>query len=717
MKEEDSQEFLGEQGYFDKNLFIRYMILTLLGVALFLFLHFREVYVETLDLNSIAPGYVVSQVDFNFLDEEATVILKQEAVRDVGKIYQLSEKEVRQKRIEFDNFLLYNQGWREQAETGTFNELYYGAEVMENALLRLRLTDPHTLTRLEEAGISTIDYQPLSISFFNKQKMSLPSSIWEALIVENFPDKDYTPFTKEIVREFFTNSSWDVEEDIPAQRELRKRIQSQIPGKYTHFEAGKRLIDQGERVTTRHVAMMQAMKRELSERRNLFQPLTLLGTFIKTILFMTIGLIYLKANYPRVISSNRKLFLLVTIIVMTLLLAKFTEFILLNSQSHLIETFRYPLLVPLAAILISSLINPGVAAFISGFLVIILSLSLAFEPIGFLLINLIASFVAIITIHYLRRRKEIFVVCFKAWIAAVTIIVALHLYGNKFFDFSLVTDILSSAFFLLATSIIVVGLLPLLESGFKILTDASLMEYMDPNSDLLRRLTMEAPGTYQHSVVVGNLAETAALAIGAKGLFCRVASLYHDVGKIPTAKYFTENQMGDVDIHQLLTPYESAEVIMAHVPEGVSMGRAAGLPEPIIDVIKQHHGTSLVYYFYRKELERQGGDTAKVDEKKFRYVGPKPHSKEAGIIMITDSFEAASRSLDHIDEETLMVLINRIVLDKIEDGQFDECSLTFEELSIIKKVLVMTLLAAGHSRVKYPAREGRENSSFLEASA
>ncbi len=205
------------------------------------------------------------------------------------------------------------------------------------------------------------------------------------------------------------------------------------------------------------------------------------------------------------------------------------------------------------------------------------------------------------------------------------------------------------------------------------------------------------------------------MAIGANGLFCRVATLYHDVGKIATSQYFTENQLGEVNIHQLLTPQESAQVIMSHVVEGVALAREAGLPEPIIDIIKEHHGTTLVYYFYRKQIEKMGGDKSKVDEREFRYAGPKPRSKESGIIMIADSFEAASRSLDKVNEETLTELMDRIVREKVDDGQFDHCLLTFEEVSLIKRSLVKTLLAAGHSRIKYPSQEKRSYDSFEES--
>jgi putative nucleotidyltransferase with HDIG domain len=702
---ENQQElkFSGEQGFFDKSHTIRYFIIGIFALALFAFLHFREVQVDILELNSIAPGYIVSQVNFDFSDEEATAILRQNALRDIGKIYQLSQKDVRQKRIEFENFLLYNQAWYEQAENNAFEQLYQGTDAMEKALMQLRLTDVRTLDKLKAEGFPTQHYQVYIPNTLFEQ-VQLPNFIWEDIQKEYFPSTAYTPFVTALVIEFFKHGHWHIEEDIPIQKQLRKRIQSEVPEKMSHVSAGNRIIDQGEKVTSRHVAMLHAMKNELGAKRNLSHPLTLLGSFILTLLFVGIFLAYFKINQPLLLVSNRKLFLLVTIFILTLGLSKLTEFFLLNSTSNLIEAVRYPLFVPLAAILVCSLINTGVATFTSGFLTIISAIALAFEWEGFMMLNLTACFVALLSTHSLRRRKEVFVVCLKAWLCCVAVIFALHLYNSQLDSWWIFTDIASACFFMLLTAVLVVGLLPLLEAGFRIMTDVTLMEYMDPNNDLLRRLTIEAPGTYQHSVVVGNLAEAAALAIGANGLFCRVSTLYHDVGKMATSQYFTENQLGEVNIHQLLTPQESAQVIMAHVAEGVSLAREAGLPEPIIDIIKEHHGTTLVYYFYCKQIERMGGDKGKVDEREFRYAGPKPRSKESGIIMIADSFEAASRSLDKVNEETLTELIDRLVREKVEDGQFDHCLLTFEELSIVKRALVKTLLAAGHSRIKYPER-------------
>lgn len=690
-------KFSREQGFFDKSLVIRLLISILFVFSLFSFLHFREVRVEILELGSIAPYYVVAQVDTDFYDEEATIILKQEAVRDIGKIYHISNKEPRERQLEFENFLIKDQQWRKALPNITFEEMYSGAESLEKALVSVRFTDPRTLARLKEVNLESENYLVFTPSDLNESVL-LPDSIWQNLI------KDVKQETVEFILSFFSPKTWKIEEDIPAQRNLRRKIQGLIPDKYTHINAGSRIIDQGEKVTSRHVAIMQAVKEALGEKRNLWSLPTLVGSFILAVLFAIISAVYVYINYPEVLSSNRKLFLLVTIIILTLFIAKSTELLFLSSKTNLIELIRYPLFVPFAAILLCSLMNPSIAGFAAGFLTILMMMVLSFERQGFMIMNLIASMVAIISARSLFRRKEIFVVCAKAWFACIAVLFSLHLYENTHFSGFLI-DVVSAGGFMLMTAVLVVGLMPLLESSFRVMTDVTLMEYMDPNHDLLRRLSIEAPGTYQHSVVVGNLAEAAALSIGANGLFCRAATLYHDVGKMATPQYFTENQHGGMNIHQLLTPSESAQVIIAHVGEGVSLARKAGLPEQFIDVIKEHHGTTLVYYFYRKELEQVGGDESRVDENHFRYSGPKPRSKESAIIMLADSFEAASRSLEVMNEESLRELCNRIIRDKNLDEQFNRCLLSLEELFIVKETLIKTLLAYGHARVKYPKRD------------
>lgn len=705
-------KFSREQGFFDKSRGIRILIGFIFAFSLFALLHFREVRFEVFELNSIAPGYIVAQVDFDFLDEEATIILKQEALRDVGKIYQLSEKEIRQRRIEFENFLIYNQDWRKYAKDSTFDEMYKGIDSLEKVLMQIKFTDPRTLQKMHELHMPLshyIVYTPADLD----EPIIFPTQIWRSIEALAFPEETFHGGTASAIIGFFQGKDWSVKEDFVADSLLRKRIQKKVGDKYTHVSAGSRIIDQGERVNARHIAMFQAMKKSLSEERNLWHPLTLLGSICLSLLLTGICITYFRINHPQILFSNRKLFLLVTVVVVTFILAKAVEFFLLSSKSNLIELVRFPIFVPFAAILLCSLMNPNIATFTAGFLTILFTMTLAFERQGFMIINLTAAVVAILSTRSLRRRKEIFIVCAKALLCSIAVIFSLHFYQNILWNMAIFTDIISAVIFMLLTAIIVVGLLPLLESMFRIMTDVTLMEYMDPNNDILRRLTIEAAGTYQHSVVVGNLAEAAALAIGANGLFCRVATLYHDIGKMVTPQYFTENQQGGMDIHQLLTPQESAQVIIAHVSEGVALARKAGLPEQFIDIIKEHHGTTLTYYFYRKELERLNGDKSLVDQREFRYAGPKPRSKESVIIMIADSVEAASRSLEKINEEALMDLATGLIKAKADDGQLDNCLLTFEELAIVKLTLVKTLVAYGHTRVKYPSQEIKPESTIV----
>lgn len=699
-------KFSKEQGFFDKSFGLRVLITALFMGGLFLFLHIRDVKVDFLELNEIAPSYIVAQVDFDFADEEATIISKQESVRDIGKIYQISEKEIHRRRAEFEDYLTHDQSWRDQLGSVPFEEISKSLDNLELVLKQLRFTDPRTLKSMKAAGFPTdfyLVYTPQDV----KEKLKIPKQIWRAISLLKEVQGGGNPLAMGIALNALSDKEWMFEDDIPDQRRLRKKIMDAVPQKVTHVSAGNRIIDQGDKVTLRHIAMLLAMKESLRKKHNLLHPFTIAGSALMTALLTVVSVIYLKLNHRSILTSNRKLFLLVSIVLLTLFLSKLTEHFLLSSMTRWIEVIRYPIFVPFAAIMISSLLNPGIATYVSGFLVVILTMTLAVDRQGLMLMNIIAAIVAILCTQSIKQRKEIFAVCFKAFLSCVVVAFAVNFYQTGGFSFSMAADIINAAFFMTLTAIMVVGLLPLFESLFKIMTDVALMEYMDPNNDLLRRLSIEAPGTYQHSVVVGNLAETAALSIGANGLFCRAATLYHDIGKMVTPQYFTENQLPGMNIHQLLTPLESAQVIIAHVSEGVAMGRKAGLPEQFIDIIKEHHGTTLVYYFYKKQIEKMGGDPKLVDERQFRYFGPKPRSKESVIIMLSDSIEAASRSLDSVDEKNLDQLATRLIKDKADDGQFDESLITFEELAQVKKTLVKTLCAFTHTRIKYPVREDK----------
>lgn len=252
-------------------------------------------------------------------------------------------------------------------------------------------------------------------------------------------------------------------------------------------------------------------------------------------------------------------------------------------------------------------------------------------------------------------------------------------------------------------AILTIGLLPFFETGLGILSDSKLLALANPNQKLIKKILTEAPGTYHHSVMVANLSESACEAIGANGLLARVGSYYHDIGKTVNPQYFIENQVAIKNPHDFISAKESAKIIISHVTDGVRMLKEHNLPKEIIDICEQHHGTSLVEYFYRTEVNNNPDTT--IDKADFRYPGPKPLTKEAGIISICDSVEAAVRSLKEPSTEKIEEIIDAIINSKLTDGQLDYTPLTLEELHLIRNTVVEALKGIFHSRIEYPDEE------------
>ncbi|MGC8643466.1 MAG: HD family phosphohydrolase, partial [Isosphaeraceae bacterium] len=248
------------------------------------------------------------------------------------------------------------------------------------------------------------------------------------------------------------------------------------------------------------------------------------------------------------------------------------------------------------------------------------------------------------------------------------------------------------------------GSLPFLESAFGIVTGISLLELGDITHPLLQELVRRAPGTHNHSITVGTISEAAAERIGANALLVRIGAYFHDIGKMLKPHYFIENQVGSANRHANLAPAMSTLIIIGHVKDGVDLGRQHHLPEPIIDLIEQHHGTTLVEYFFHEANRRNGAnpDGSAVHESAFRYPGPKPQSREAGILMIADSVESASRTLSEPTPSRIEGLVTNLIDRRLRDGQFDECGLTLREIAEVRDSLIKSLIGIYHGRVKYP---------------
>jgi len=413
----------------------------------------------------------------------------------------------------------------------------------------------------------------------------------------------------------------------------------------------------------------------------------------------------------------------------------------LTTAGHIPEIYRF-FFVPfmLAPMLHSVLLGRAVGAFSAVFVTLIGCL---FAPTGqaltYMILSLVAGITSVLLAHEVRRRLQLLQTGIYA--GAVTLMLGLLLgsldiaacFGPDAVNHLQVLGTGSIAAFgtAVATALIISGLLPIFEGAFLLTTDISWLELSDLNHKLLRQMQLEAPGTFHHSLVVASLAEAAAEKIGANAPMCRVCSYFHDVGKLSKPGYFIENQHeGAENPHETLTPTMSALIIIAHVKDGVDFAVKHKLNPRIIDVIREHHGDSLVAYFYHKAREQKKQeidkvdrglenpeDLPRVDEKNFRYPGPRPGSRESGIIALADSIESASRSLHKPTPARIRSLVDDLVRQRIQDGQLDDCPLTLRELAIIRESFANTLRSMLHSRIDYPKDDDQRSSVSLRRAA
>jgi len=317
-------------------------------------------------------------------------------------------------------------------------------------------------------------------------------------------------------------------------------------------------------------------------------------------------------------------------------------------------------------------------------------------------ILLMTSVGGTLSIYMMRKNPaRVFVFVSGLVVGLVDFVILICLGAMMSSDMSSVMFSASYAFFgAIMASIICVGLQPVFETGFNLVTPSKLIELSNPNQPLLRRLMIETPGTYHHSMIVANLAEAAAEAIGADALLARVGAYYHDIGKLIRPVYFKENQIGE-NPHDKTDPRVSTAILTEHTRDGVELARKHHLPEAIIDMIRQHHGDTPVMYFYAKTVKQLGDEN--VDLNDFRYDGPKPQTSEAAILMLSDTVEAAVRSISEPTQAKISAMIRKLVRGKMEDGQLDECTLTFRDIGKICKAYETVLKGVFHERIEYPS--------------
>jgi len=322
--------------------------------------------------------------------------------------------------------------------------------------------------------------------------------------------------------------------------------------------------------------------------------------------------------------------------------------------------------------------------------------------INLFLITASAAVTCCFSLKEIRTRMKLIEVGTFAAVVVFIMVAALDLWTKKTPLGAVFVDAGYHAGATLSVSLLIQSLLPLIEKLFHIATSMTLLDYSDANQPLLRRLAMEAPGTFSHSLLVGSIAEAAAEAIGRNGLLCRVGAYYHDIGKINKPTYFAENEFGPTSRHKELSPAMSQLIIVGHVKDGMELAREYGLPSVLRQFIETHHGTTLVEYFYNEAKKKYDEDQTEPSESAFRYVGPKPKTKEAAIVMLADTIEGAVRSLPEAAPTKIEAVAHNMAMKRLQDGQFDECDLSLRELSKIEAGISKALAGHYHGRVTYP---------------
>jgi cyclic-di-AMP phosphodiesterase PgpH len=483
---------------------------------------------------------------------------------------------------------------------------------------------------------------------------------------------------------------------------------------------GQSIVEPGDRVSPEQYEMLMAHRNYLREHGDteVHEGLTLFRRVLLVLAMVLASLLYIRIEDAETLRSNVRCGLLALVVIANLALVR-TIYSLGGAEFFVRDgswASALPYMAPtaFAPLIVAILIDAGSGIFMA-LLISIFTGVIYGNRLDLLVLTFLASLVAIYIGRDARRRGKLVRAAGAGGLTVAAFAALIGVVDQTAVD-TLLRQMIAGLGTGLLTGILVVGLLPVLESLFKRTTDITLLELTDYNHPLLRHMQLEAPGTYHHSLVVAQLSENAANVIGANPLIARVAALFHDVGKTANAQFFGENQRERSSPHDHLEPEESARIIRQHVSDGVELAEKHNLPRSVSDVIQQHHGTTVIRFFYQRAIEKSRSlesspppdaeapapEAPVPDENAFRYDGPRPQFKESAIISLADGVEASTRSMRQVDPQQLQELIDRIVNDRIADGELDEAPVTLEEITRIKNSFQFTLLNMLHSRVAYP---------------
>jgi putative nucleotidyltransferase with HDIG domain len=632
-----------------------------------------------------SPQTVKASRDIEFTDFERTEALQREAAAHVQKIFNRDWSVESQVASSVHNFFSSIRQVRDnQALTPDAKLDLLSKEVgssFEKNVLQTALTMPDSdLSLAESMTESQIDlaYRDRITSDNIASKKADLRNIASGLT----PDKNRNDLIADVSASYLKPNYFY---DQKATDKLKKEAALGVAPVVVSKQKGEIVVREGEIVTNSAVKTLKElgmMKRGIDVSR-----ITGLALFA-LVAFFAFGL-YLYNYQHKIYKSDRLIAVLSLIFIATILIAKF------------VGPFYSFYLIPVgAAAMLTALLFNVETAVLMVLTISLFSGLIAGQNYQYALYGLLTGIFAIFAINKLRHRTDLALA--GAWVTLATTVLALIttlLSGAGWFEIlkNLGWGLLGG----ISTAVLTIGALPFLEKAFGITTDIKLVELSYPNQPLLRELMMKAPGTYNHSIMTGSLAESAAEEIGANPLLARVGAYYHDIGKIKRPLFFVENQIGGENPHDHTNPSLSCLIITSHVKEGAELARKHQLPKEIVDIINEHHGTSVVAFFYHKAKESIAKEA--VSEENFRYPGQRPSSKEAALVMLADSVEAAARTITKPSPGRIEQLIKRIVQSKLDDGQLNDSNLTLNDIEQIIRSFTQVLSSLYHTRIEYPS--------------
>ncbi|MFC1517331.1 HD family phosphohydrolase [Candidatus Margulisiibacteriota bacterium] len=592
-----------------------------------------------------------------------------------GKIRKLKEKELAdEERAALGQSLEFNLSSRSLGVLSRANNTTL--KLLESIILRT--SQEILLQGVEDAKSAQIQQQ-------------IDSSLKDLLV-----GKEY----KRAVREVIIASLYP--NKVVNQRETDKRRRlgkNTIIPMHTKLRRGSPIVFSGEKITKEHIAIFTALG---IYGRGVDWSYLFSAAGMELILFFFFFM-YLFFYRRKVYDDPKRLLVLAILISVTVLLGRFLS----PWNGHFVP-------VPAAAMLLVILVDGPVAIISTVLMSFFIGMIFNFD-FSIISMLLFGSFVAISRSTGIFQRTDLTKAGFLIGLTNMAVVLLVAILKKVLIWPDILPDLVFGGVNGVVSAIFVIGTLPYWETTFNIITPMRLGEFANPNQPLLKRLLVEAPGTYHHSLVVANMAEAAAEVIGANSLLARVGGYYHDVGKIKRPYFFVENQIGAENPHDKIQPRLSALIILSHPRDGVELAVKYKLPSMIIDIIAQHHGTSMVSFFYRQFLAKAGEE--KINENEFRYEGPTPKSKEAAVVMMADSVEAAVRSLERPTPHKIEALIRKIFKERLDDGQLDDCRLTLKDLDKMREAFLYVLGGRLHSRVEYPDKEIEEEEELKTENA